>query len=246
LDDAVPRLLKTRKEAAGWKALFTIFGHTAGYIANCARTGHPPMLADGAPFVLPPVGNFHNMKEAELASIYRPDREIALPSIMVQFAQAVERDDRVTYWADQTIEMGRQSPAAGSVVATTTFSILPHLVVSGRLTEFFDSAREAVFTTVAIQCFYQRGDCDFLFNELDIEVLLGGRGSEDWDHAEQRVLDYTLMLLASYLGSLAVRAREPAGSAKQLRQHTERAISLCHEAAAISLCAPMIGVRRLD
>jgi hypothetical protein len=141
LDDAVPRLLKARTEVAEWKALFTIFGHTAGYMANCARTGHPPTLADGAPFVLPPVGNFHNMKEAGLASVYRPERDIALPCIMAQFAQAVERDDRVAYWADQAIAMGRQSPAAGSVVATTTFSILPHLVVSGRLAEFFDSAR---------------------------------------------------------------------------------------------------------
>jgi hypothetical protein len=170
-------------------------------------------------------------------SIYHPEREIALPSIMAQFAQAVERDDRVTYWAYQTIEMGRQSPTAGSVVATSIFSILPHLVVSGRLAEFFDNVREAVFTIVATQRFYQREDHDFLFEELDIEVLLGGCGSEDWDRAERLVLDYTLVLLAIYLGTLAVRARDHTGSAEQLHQHTERAISLCHEAAAISMRA---------
>jgi len=237
LDDAAPRLLNTRTEAAEWKALFTIFGHTAGYMASCASSGHPPTLEDENRYVLPPVGNFHDMKKAELASVYRPETDIALPSIMAQFAQAVERDDRVAYWADQVIAMGRQSPAAGSVVATTTFSILPHLVVSGRLIEFFDSAREAVFTTTATQCLYQRGDRDFLFKEIDIEALLGGRGSADWDHAEQHALVYTLVPLAVYLGTLSVRAREHTGAEKQLRQNTERAISLCHEAAAISLRA---------
>jgi hypothetical protein len=60
--------------------------------------------------------------------------------------------------------------------------------------EFFDSAREAVFTTTAMQCLYQGGDRDFLFTELDIEVLLGGRGSKDWDYAEQHVLTFTLVL----------------------------------------------------
>jgi len=179
LDDAAPRLLNTRTEAVEWRALFTLFGHTAGYMTNCARTGHPSTLEDGESFVLPPVGNFHNMKEAGLASVYRPEREIALLSIMAQFARAMERDDRVVYWADQVITMGRQSPAAGSIVATTTFSILPHLVVSGRLIEFFDSAREAVFTTTATHCLYQRGERDFLFKELDVETLLGKRGSAD-------------------------------------------------------------------
>ena len=237
LDDAAPRLLNTRTEAAEWKALFTIFGHTAGYMVSRARFGHLLTLEDENLSVLPPVGNFHNMKEAELASSYRPETDIALPSIMAQFAQAVERDDRVAYWADQVIAMGRQSPAAGSVVATTTFSILPHLVVSGRLIEFFDSAREAVFTTTATQCLYQRGDRDFLFKEIDIEALLGGRGSADWDDAEQHALVYTLVPLAVYLGTLSVRAREHTGAEKQLRQNTERAISLCHEAAAISLRA---------
>jgi tetratricopeptide (TPR) repeat protein len=237
LDDAAPRLLNTRTEVAEWKALFTIFGHTAGYMASCASVGHPPTLEDGNPYVLPPVGNFHNMKEAGLASVYRPERDIALPCIMVQCARAVERDDRVSYWANQAIEVGRQSPAAGSVVATITFSILPHLVVSGRLPEFFDSVREAVFTTVATQGFYQRGDRDVLFEELDIEVLLGGRGSDDWDRAEQLVLNYTLALLAIYLGTLTVRAREHTGSAEQLLQYTQHAISLCHEAAAISMRA---------
>src|SRR5712691_3597000 len=169
------------------------------------------------------------------ASVYLPEREVALLSIMAQFARAVERDDCVAYWADQVIAMGRQSPAAGSVVATTTFSILPHLVVSGRLIELFDSARESVFTTTATQCLYQRGDRDFLFKEIDIEALLGGRGSADWDRAEQRALEYTLVPLAVYLGTLSVRAREHTGAEEQLRQHTERSIALCREAAAISL-----------
>jgi hypothetical protein len=43
--------------------------------------------------------------------------------------------------------------------------------------------------------------------------------------------------LAVYLGTLSVRAREHTGGAEQLRQQTERAMSLCHEAAAISLRA---------
>jgi len=203
----------------------------------CARTGHPPTLEERASFVLPPVGKFHDVPVAELASGYRLEKEIVLPSIMAQFARAVERDDRVAYWADQAITMGRQLPAVGSVVATTIFSILPHLVVSGRLIEFFDSAREAVFTTTAMQCLSHSGERDFLFKELDVEALLGGRGSQDWDYAEQQVLAFTLGPLALYLGTLSVRAREHTGAAEQLRQHTERAIALCHEAAAISLRA---------
>ena len=48
---------------------------------------------------------------------------------------------------------------------------------------------------------------------------------------------FTLVPLAFYLGTLSVRAREHTGAAEQLRQHTERAITLCYEAAAISLRA---------
>ena len=81
------------------------------------------------------------------------------------------------------------------------------------------------------------GEGDFLFKELDVETLLGGRGSADWDYAEQHILVFTLVPLAFYLGTLSVRAREHTGTAEQLRQHTERAITLCYEAAAISLRA---------
>lgn len=234
LDDAAPRLLHARTESAEWRALFILFGHTAGYMAQCARTGHPPpFLEDGDPMILPPVGKFHDVPQEELARRYRPETDIAMPCIMAQFAQSVACDDRVSYWADQTIMMGRQLPVAGSVVATATFSILPHLVVSGQLLEFFDSAREAACFTTATYCLSRRGEGNVPFKELNVEVLLGGRGSEDWNYAEQNVLGLTLTPLAVYLATLSVRAGEHPDAAEQLRQYTEHAMALCRAQMAV-------------
>lgn len=237
LDDAIPRLLRLKKDTPGWKALFTLFGHTAGYMLTRAKFGESVELEVGEPYLPLPLGNFHDMKEGLLADQHQPERKLFLPVQMAELAQTVGRDERVAFWADQTIELGRESPAAATVTAVAMFSILPHLAVSGRIPELFDGVREAIFTLSAGSRLYQleeSGGQDILLRELDVEAILGGRGSEDWNRAEQRVLMMTLVPLAFYLGRLSIEARGDAALAHRLRQEAELAISLCHEAAAIS------------
>lgn len=234
LDDATPRLLGTRTDSTAWKAIFSLLGHTLGYMASYASFGSPPKNEDKTPYVLPPVGNFNNFKEKELASIYNPERDFVLPSLLAQFAQAVGRDDRVVYWADQMVESGRISSVSAGVVSTTMLGILPHLLVSGRIAEFFEHAREAVFTMSAMSNAFKKGTRDLLFDTLDIEAELGGRESEDWEDAEQRTLEYTLGLLAFHLGTLSVRSRDDDAVTYELKNKIAYVKSLCFEAAAIS------------
>lgn len=234
LDDAIPRLLALKSDTPEWKALFTLFGHTAGYMASWTSFGHPPALEDGEPYILLPLGNFHDMKEFSLAKRYQAERELLLPVLMVQFAQGAGRDDRVAFWADRAVEMGQQASAFASMTSGMMLSMLPHLLESDRLAEFFNGAREATYVMVAGRNLYRGGDRNFMFRELDTEAILEGRGSAAWDEAEQKALIFTLVPLAVFLARLSIQARNDRGSAERLRDAAGRAVLLCQEVAAVS------------
>lgn len=235
IDAAVLRLLSEKANSDEWKSLFSLFGHTAGYMASFINYGNPPKLADNSSYVLPPVGNFNNMKQADLASFYNQDKECVLLSHLIRFAQAVESDERVAYWVCKILEEGHTTPSAAGVVATTIFTILPHLVASGNLSEFFESARSASFTLTGMNSLYARGDHDLLFKELDINAVLGEPESEPFQEAEKRTLELTLIPLVFHLGILKLRARENEAYIEKANNQVSLAISLCYESAAISV-----------
>lgn len=233
LDAGALRLLALKQDSNEWKALFALFGHTAGYIAGHVR-GQTLGLADGEPYVLPPLGNFHDSKEAEFAKAYQPDADVLLPTVLARLALAVGQDDRAAYWANRTIETAKNTPGAAIILATTVVDLLPLSLLGGRFSEFFDSVREATFTLTAAMCLRnQVGDAP-LIAEMDVEALLGGQGGEYWERAETATLSFVLVPLALYLGTLTLQARRDAAAAGHLTQSVSACASLCQEMAAIS------------
>ena len=233
LDDAAPRLLKLKENTDTWKAVFAIFGHTAGYMAGHARN-IPLSLDNGDPYVLPPIGNFHDPKEADLARAYRSETDLLLPAVMARFAVAVGEDDRAVYWANRTIEIAKNAPATAVVQATTIIEILPFLLFSERYQDFFDSVREATFTLRAAWWIHKQGNEGPLLSEIDVESSLGGRNGAEWEAAETGTLSSIIVPLMLHLGTLAVRSRRDAGVVKFLERSTKTCASLCVQMASIS------------
>jgi len=214
LDDAAQRLLKLKNDTDAWKALFSLTGHTVGYMASHAR--HLPLFIEsGEPYVLPPVGNFHDPKEKELAAAYRPEKDLLVSSLLARLALVMGQDERAAYWVNRTIEMGRKTPAAAVALATTVVEILPYLVHSGCFSEFFDSVRESTFVLKAAWHVYQQGG-DALLTEVDVEGLLGGRGGANWEDAETATLGSVLVPMALRFAALALRARDDVAAAEHL------------------------------
>lgn len=233
LDDAAPRLLALKKDSDEWKALFAIFGHTAGYMA--AHSRHRPLtLENGEPYVLPPLGNFHDPKETELAKAYQPKADLLLPAVLARLALAVGQDDRAVQWANRAIEMAKDTPGAAVVLATTVVEILPHLLIGARFSDFFDSVREATFTLMAAWYAYKEVGETSLLAEMDVEALLGGHGSDEWESAENGTLGSIIVPLALHFGRLAIRARRDSAMAEQILQSIDSCASLCREMAVIS------------
>lgn len=233
LDAGALRLLALKQDSNEWKALFALFGHTAGYMAGHMR-GQTLRLVDGEPYVLPPLGNFHDSNEEGFAKAYQPDTDVLLPAILARLALAVGQDDRTAYWANRTIETAKNTPGAAIILATTVVDLLPSFLLGGRFSEFFDSVREATFTLTAAMCLHnQVGDAP-LIAEMDVEALLGGQGSEHWEMAETAMLGSVLVPLALHLGTLALQARRDAVAEGQLIRSVSTCTSLCQEMAAIS------------
>lgn len=235
VDEAALILIEAKTDSLRWKALYALLGHTIGYMTGVASLGTPPQLENGTPLVLPPIGRFNRLNEEAFAAIYQPEKEIVLPSTMAEFSLAMHRDDRAIYWADRMVEMGRTAPlSATQVISTTLLTILPHTILAERMIPFFDNAREAIFITSAMSQAFKKGKRNLLFSPLDVESELNGRGSNEWDDAEQRVLEYTLGLLALHLGCVAITARDDSVIDTKLRKITEQIGALCLESAAIS------------
>lgn len=233
LDDAAQRLVKLKENTENWKALFSVLGHTVGYMAAHARR-MPLVIESGEPYVLPPVGNFNDPKESELAAMYQPERDLILPSLLARFALAVGQDERASYWVNQTLEMGKETPAAALVLATTIIEIGPYLVHNERFAEFFDGVRESTFVLKAAWLTFQQGS-DTLLSEVDVEKVLGKHNGANWAEAETATLGSVLIPLALHFAVLALRSPYDAETAKHLLQNVQVSARLCRETAAVSI-----------
>lgn len=202
-DIAAERLLSARSDDDMWKDLFTLFGHTSGFLSMMAGTGRAIERTRSGEIYAPPFrGIFIQALRAERARLYDPAQDCVIFAQLAHFAEAVGQYERATAWARLGIDAARVSKRP-LVVSDLGFSISPHFVIAGQYEEALELGLEAGGIQIALTRLRNEG-VDFADATLEIDALLSGLSEEEHMRGEYGAVIGVLLPIAFQLHRLVL------------------------------------------
>jgi hypothetical protein len=227
LDYGVTQLLGCRTDTNRWKALFLLFGNTAGYFMSMATKGSPPATtATGEPYVAPLRGYFYN-HDATLGDNYDASKDFAIALQLALFADAIGDDGRAAAWGASALELARGA-GQEQTVEELTGRFIPQLIVDDRYDEAMEAALDHGAVLVARLLERRAGRGSVLQSNVNAETILGERPNGNWSQAESQAAMAGILPAAVRICWLALDRPDAA------RSSAEEIVSICRQIGAVA------------
>ncbi|MEZ2338376.1 hypothetical protein AB6735_22200 [Mucilaginibacter sp. RCC_168] len=173
-----------------WIRIFSLTGHTTGYMSSMIKTGVPPQK-DGSDYFTPYLGMF-TLDNRDLSEFYKPNNDALVAAQMAFFADGLNNPEKSYEWSLKAFDMARKAKNQASILMIAS-TCSQYAVIKFKPEEALESY--LLFAAVSA---HLAGDNQTKYNGLstvDLKELLRIRPSDKWATAEKTTVTMAILPL---------------------------------------------------